>query len=229
MKKITKIFISILTIIILVSIWFYSKKSIELSTVADNNNGIKFLPHYKDSCYVFVPYTLKIYNNRLEILKLSKSIDTEFLEDSSDKTLIYDFKGNEITDYRKSDYTTGLDYYYKIYDRIIFPFCHKNLTFYKAFIISNSEIINFDSKLNFDRYRFNLENLKNTLDYQITDAKKKSLYNQKTTKIVFQINSQNDEPKYFIDFYLNNNQKIYDLKKMSEKELKEFMFKDLRK
>ncbi len=228
MKKSKKIISSILIIITLVFIWFYTKEPMEIISNSDIEHKMKFSPLYGDSCFVYIPYKMKIFNNRFKILALSEITDTQYLDEEINN-LVYDYKGNEITNLRNREYDTGYEYYYKKYDRTIFPLCYKTLTFYKAYKIAKSEIIDYNEKINFDKYRSTLYRIDINLNYKISEKQKQVLYNMKDKKIVFWIVSQDGQIEYMINYYLNNMQKVNELKKMSNSELKNLMFKDIRK
>lgn len=230
MKRTYKILISLLIVIIGIFLYFYTKPPFSVKNEKALNLKYKIKP-YQDSVVVFIPYTITIANNRLEMLRFNSILDEKVTAgDDVMQNLIYNNDGIELTDFEEKSKEKFESDYFKIkYRKTIFPFKNKIFYYYKSHTLYKQT-----RSQNIDLQEINAQliNLKNNINFQIHQKVIDSLYgadNQERFNINFTDNDNRFMPKY-IKAKINSNKqipvKIIDsLRNMNKDEAKKYLLK----
>ncbi len=146
------------------------------------NSEAKSLPckirPFRDSIYVYIPYQLTIYNNRLSTLKISNIYEGKSHGHNYGKYLLYNCENLELHDFwnsskklktEKNYRKNGDNAYWRIqyiieYRNTIFPFLTRDFFYYKRHTLSNKNNRFNVNQINKDSIKKQLF----TLDYNIT-------------------------------------------------------------
>ncbi|MFV0540167.1 MAG: hypothetical protein ACK5MZ_02885, partial [Aestuariibaculum sp.] len=132
-------------IVLVIAIFHYTKPRYTIENTEDRDRPCKVRP-FRDSAYVYVPYKLTIYNNRLTSLKLSGIYDGHSYH-SFAKYLLYNEGGLELDDYANSSkrekegsYSRDSYWWFRYlikYRGYIFPIFGRDFYYYKRYTLSN--------------------------------------------------------------------------------------------
>ena len=149
-KKVKGYLLTIVGSIILILIYQYSKPRYYAINKEAKNLPAKVRP-IRDSTYIYIPYQLTIYNNRINNLKLSHIYDGNPSVNRYGKYLLYNLDNLELTSFRngsakiieeKNQQKYGNDSYWRYkytfkYANNIFPFLSRKFIYYKRYTLSN--------------------------------------------------------------------------------------------
>lgn len=140
-----KIIISILIVIGITLIYFFSKSPFQAKNKRANL-PYKVYP-FRDSVYVFIPYKITVYNNRYKFLDIDEIVDENFMDYRAN--LLYNKEGVELGTYfgkSRNQYEKpmlGIEgdivkWHIKIpFCRTVFPFYKRYFYYFKRHKLSN--------------------------------------------------------------------------------------------
>ena len=180
---IKKVVVMIAVVIGLMVFYHYLKPKYYLKNTEAKNLPCKISP-FRDSIYVYIPYKLTIYNNRISNLRISNVYDGYSRGHGYGKKLLYNLDDLELHDFWNGSKKLKVENNYanygdKAYWRIqhtieykdhIFPFLGRTFYYYKRFTLSNKN----------DRFKikkFSRDSINRqlyTLNYNLTTSIEKS-------------------------------------------------------
>ncbi|SEA72663.1 hypothetical protein [Bizionia paragorgiae] len=179
-----KIALTIILSIAIIIIFKYIKPKYYVENTKAKNLPCKIRP-YRDSIYVYIPYQLTIYNNRLSALKISSIYEGKSNGSNYGKYLLYNLENLELNDFwnpskklkTENNYQkNGDNAYWRIqpiikYRNHIFPFMTRDFYYYKRHTLSNKNNRFNVKQINEDSIQKQLY----TLDYNIATDISKSI------------------------------------------------------
>ncbi|MGJ8659993.1 MAG: hypothetical protein ACSHWV_09065 [Cellulophaga fucicola] len=185
--KIKKIVLTVAVVILLIIIYKYNKPRYYVNNTEAKNTPCKIRP-YRDSIYIYIPYQLTVYNNRLSPLRLYGIYDGKLNGSNFGKYLLFNLDNLELNSFwngskklKKEDYyqNYGDDSYWRIqhtlkYKNLIIPFSKRKFYYYKRYILSNKNNrfnIKGISKDSIKKQLYSLDyNVASIIDKSITDS-----------------------------------------------------------
>jgi hypothetical protein len=179
-----KIALTIVLSIVIIIVYKYIKPKYYVENTKAKNLPCKIRP-FRDSIYVYIPYQLTIYNNRLNTLKISNIYEGKSNGYNYGKYLLYNRENLELNDFwnpskklkTENNYReNGDNAYWRIqhiikYRNNIFPFLTRDFYYYKRHTLSNKNNRFNVKQINKDSIQKQLY----TLDYNITTNISKSI------------------------------------------------------
>ncbi len=203
--------IYIITIIILTIISYnYLKPPFEIKNSEAVGLSYKVAPFRRDSIYVYIPYEIVIYNNRLNSLEISRVFDENYHEYRPN--LLYNKDGIELSIYyskSQEQYEYKLDYWFKTkYSHTIFPLTKRVFYYYRRHKLNNKNDVFEIRKRNQDSINRQLVELKYQFKIKNNDDIIDSLYTSNNLKIFNVDFEANTFTEKYIKAKINSNQQI---------------------
>ena len=188
----------VLTIVISITILIFYKYT-KPKYYVENMNA-KNLPckirSFKDSIYVYIPYRLTIYNNRLNTLKISNIYEGKSNDHNYGKYLLYNLDNLELNDFwnpskrlktEKNYQKNGNNAFWRIqhiikYRNHIFPLLKRDFYYYKRHTLSNKNNRFNVNQINKDSIQKQLFALDYNIDTNINKSIIDSLYKATNNK-----------------------------------------------
>jgi hypothetical protein len=180
MKKILSLFA--LIVLIIVS-YHYLKPPFELENSEAKKIGYKVRP-FRDSIYIYIPYKITLYNNRLESLKIIRILDENSHNFRS--YLLFNMDGIELASlhYRSKEQYGDQPYWPKAqYRATIFPLTKRTFYYYRKHKLHNKHDIFGVKKRNKDSIYKQLSELKHNFCISNKNSTIDSLYKTDHLKI----------------------------------------------
>ncbi len=200
----------IATIILIIISYNYLKPPFEIKNSKAVGLNYKVVPFRRDSIYVYIPYEIVIYNNRLNSLKISQVFDENYHEYRPN--LLYNKDGIELSIYyskSQEQYEYKLDYWFKTkYSHTIFPLTKRVFYYYRRHKLNNKNDVFEIKKRNQDSINRQLVELKYQFKIKNNDDIIDSLYTSNNLKIFNVDFEANTFTEKYIKAKINSNQQI---------------------